>query len=79
MPILPRARRPTWFRRLFAVSFFGGISISIATLWYQSNIGASIMVFMTLYWFYCEGTPLDTISMRGVIIYNVVSELVSLT
>src|ERR1700733_5230343 len=51
------------YQAVFWVGFLFSVGISIATLWYHNDIGASIAVFAVLYFAQFAGS-IGTISMR---------------
>ena len=68
--------RARWSHTIIIVNLIFSLAVSIATLWYQSDIGAAISVFSVLYFFQSR-TSMDARSMRITIIGTIIIEVVS--
>jgi hypothetical protein len=67
-----------WRKFGFGIMVLACMALPIVTLWYNSDVGASIMVFALLYAFQANNNPRKT-SMRQIIIAAIVIEAVSVT
>jgi hypothetical protein len=65
-----------WHRLGFGIVVLSSVVLPVVTLWYDSDVGASIMVFATLYAVQAINNP-RTVSMRQMIIAAIVIEAVS--